>query len=211
MAAQASCEERLDSVSRRWQIPLSSFQTGRKGRCGKPVEFYFKSSFFNNFNTPAGFLLIPVGIPNRWSCSPLRTYTSKWTQAQAWGPPGSEHKQGCHELLSTPSAPLCLHNALGNDLTQGWSLAPWRPAVPGQQAGQRASQQQQARPQVQKGNPGPACWGRTGNSVHNCPAGQLHVKRTLWENVCLLEIMLNFISVFQNLCGKFIKFFLRKI
>lgn len=128
------------------------------------------------------------------------------------GPPGSEHKQGCHELLSTPSAPLCLHNALGNDLTQGWSLAPRRPAVPGQQAGHRASQQQQqARPQVQKGSPGPACWGRTRNSAHNCPADQLHVKRTLRENVCLLEIMLNFISVFQNLCGKFIKFFLRKI
>ena len=67
----------------------------------KPVKFYFKSSFFNNFNTPASLILIPVGIPNRWSCSPLRTYTSEWTRAQAWCPPGSEHRQGCPELLST--------------------------------------------------------------------------------------------------------------
>ena len=166
----------------------------------KPVKFYFKSSFFNNFNTPASLILIPVGIPNRWSCSPLRTYTSKWTQAQAWCPPGSEHKQGCHELLSTPSPPLWLCDALGNDLTQGWSLAPCEPAAPGQGAGHRASQQQQARPQAQKGSPGPARWGCSRNCVHNCPAAdQLHVTRTLRENVCSLGIMLDFISVFQNM------------
>ena len=115
---------------------------------------------------------------------------------------------GLSRTASHPSPPLWLCDAPGNDLMQGWSLAPREPAAPGQGAGHRASQQQQARPQAQKGSPGPALWGRNRNSVHNCPAAdQLHVKRTLRENVCSLDIMLNFIFVFQNICGKFIKFF----
>ena len=151
----------------------------------KPVKFYFESSFFNYPDSPASFILTPAGVPNRLSrVFPSEPTLQSGLEHSARCPPGSQHIRGCHELFSTPSPPVWLWDALGNDSAQGWSLAPLEPAAPGRRAA--------ARPQAQKGTPGPGGPTRNSSTVSGphqqqlrqpprCKS-ELHVKHAFREN-----------------------------
>lgn len=140
----------------------------------KLVKFYFGSSFFNYLNSPASFILIPVGVPNRLSCVfPSEPTLQSGLEHSARCPPSSQHIRGCHELFSTPSPPVWLWDALGNDSAQGWSLAPLEPAAPGRWA--------TARPQAQKGTPGPGGPTRDSSTVTGTHQQQLRQLRATRE------------------------------
>ena len=133
MAAQASCEERLDSVS--WQIPPSSFQTRRKGRCVTRVKFYFESSSSTILTLQQVSSLFQLGFLTGGAVLPSEPILQSRLEHEPGALPAHSTNRDVTSCFPHQVHRFCSCNALGNDLAQGWSLAPWEPAAPGQWVG----------------------------------------------------------------------------